>query len=81
MNRAVTFYPASGLRNSASGALGNTGSHGYAWHSAGTGSSAYFLRFISSVVSPVHIDSRAFGLSVRCVQNLLLFEKLNLLYG
>jgi hypothetical protein len=74
MNRAVTFYPASGYRYPTSGAFNVTGSAGYAWDSAVTGVNAYFLGVYPTLVYPMHSNSRAFGWSVRCVQHLLLLK-------
>jgi hypothetical protein len=81
MNRAVTSYPASGYRHRESGALGETGSSGFFRSSAVTDASSYALRFLSTYVGPSYNSNRAGSFSVRCVQHLLLFEKLNLLYG
>ena len=77
----VTFYPASGRREPSSGAFNVTGSTGYAWSCAVTGADGYYLSFNSSGVLPTNGDSRAYGRSVRCVQNLLLVKKSNLLFG
>jgi hypothetical protein len=81
MNRVVTFYPASGCRYSTSGAFIYTGGEGDCWSSAFTGASGCRLAFNPTAVSPLGSAGRAYGFPVRCVQNLLLFEKLNLLYG
>jgi hypothetical protein len=70
MDRVVTFYPASGLRNATSGAFANTGLVGYCWQSAVSVPNAYLLRFDSTTVSPPYVSNRAYGFSVRCVQNL-----------
>jgi hypothetical protein len=77
----VTFYPAAGRRALDSGAFGSTGSNGVYWSSAVSSANGYDLDFSSAVVNPTIGSNRAFGFSVRCVQHLLLFEKLNLLYG
>jgi uncharacterized protein (TIGR02145 family) len=60
-------YPASGYRNSASGALGGSGSGGYAWSSAVTGADGYRLSFSSAGVNPLSNNARAYGFPVRCV--------------
>jgi hypothetical protein len=70
--RVVTFYPASGLRSSTSGAFDVTGVSGYAWSFSRSGVIAYYLGFNSLVVYPSHSNARAFGFPVRCVQYLLL---------
>jgi hypothetical protein len=72
MNRVVTLYPAAGFRYQTSGAFSVVGSTGYAWSSAITGASAYFLSFPTTLVYPTTSHARAYGWSVRCVQNLLL---------
>ncbi|UEA86475.1 FISUMP domain-containing protein [Alistipes senegalensis] len=64
------FYPASGYRNRASGALTNVGSGGYSWSSSPTQSSASagFLYFNAAYVHPQGNYSRAYGFPVRCVR-------------
>ena len=75
------FYPASGLRGHTSGEFCATGSNGYAWSCAASGVNAFNLGFNSTVVYPMHSHGRAYGFPVRCVQNLLLLKKSNLLFG
>jgi hypothetical protein len=72
----VTFYPASGLRNSASGVFTATGSDGHWWSSAVSGISVCHAGFWSVYVNPTHLSTRAYGFPVRCVQNLLLLKKI-----
>jgi hypothetical protein len=68
-NESATF-PASGYRNVDDGALNDVGGNGVYWSSSVSGASyAYDLYFYSSNVSPASYDDRAWGLSVRCVQN------------
>ena len=43
VKKAVTFYPASGVRWQTSGAFNVTGSHGYVWSSAVSGASGVLL--------------------------------------
>jgi hypothetical protein len=69
----VTFYPASGLRMHTSGAFNVTGSYGFALSCALSGVNASSLGFWSAVY-PLNLAGRAFGLSVRCVQYLLLLK-------
>lgn len=60
------------LRNYNSGELANTSSNGYYWSSSpyyGGNSYAGYLYFSSGNVSPLNYNSRAYGFSVRCVQN------------
>ena len=66
----VTFYPASGLRAQSSGEFTVTGSYGYAWSVAVSGTNVYYLRFTSSDVAPMATANRANGFGVRCVQYL-----------
>ena len=70
LNGVVAFYPASGLRASASGGFWGAGVEGDYWFSAVSGVSASILRFASLNVNPPAANSRAWGFSVRCVQNL-----------
>lgn len=69
---ATDFYPASGYRSRASGALTNVGSDGYSWSSSPTQGSTYagFLNFSASYVSPQNNGYRAYGFPVRCVREL-----------
>jgi hypothetical protein len=69
-NESATF-PASGFRIGGDGALDGVGYYGICWGSSVSGaSSAYDLVFYSSGVDPAYgDDDRAYGPSVRCVQN------------
>ena len=64
------FYPASGYRSRASGALTNVGSGGYSWSSSPTQGStnAGYLNFSASNVNPQNNNYRANGFPVRCVR-------------
>ena len=64
------FYPASGYRSRASGALTNVGSGGYSWSSSPTQGStnAGYLNFSASNVNPQRNNFRAYGFPVRCVR-------------
>lgn len=68
---STTFYPAAGYRSYGSGQLGSVGSGGYYWssspYSSGSGN-AGSLYFSSGNVRPLYGDYRAYGFSVRCVQ-------------
>ena len=66
----VAFYPASGLRNHASGVFDVTGSTSFVWSIAVSGANACYLVFHSTIVYPTSSAGRARGLSVRCVQYL-----------
>ena len=81
MVRSGYFYPGSGLRYITSGAFIVTGSNGSAWSCAVIGANGCFLYFWSTGVASIYTAERAHGLSVRCVQNLLLLKKSNLLSG
>ena len=70
LNGVVALYPASGYRHSASGAFFSTGVDGRSWSCAVSGVNVYFLWFNATVVQPTDSNYRAFGRSVRCVQNL-----------
>ena len=64
------FYPASGYRYRASGALTSVGSNGFSWSSSPTQSSTYagYLGFYATLVYPQNNFSRAYGFPVRCVR-------------
>lgn len=63
-------FPMSGSRLSSDGSLSNVGSLGYVWlSSAYSQSRAYYLGFYSSSVYPQDSYSRAYGFSVRPVQD------------
>lgn len=64
-----TYYPASGCRDSSTGAFGGVGTYGFFWSaspSSTIGCNLYF-RSIGSV-SPASSSFRADGFAVRCVQ-------------
>ena len=62
------FFPASGFRYYSDGSLSRVGSHGYVWlSSANSQRTAYYLLFSSSSVYP-QSSYRAYGFSVRPVQ-------------
>lgn len=64
------FFPASGRRDPSDGSLHNVGSLGPVWlSSAYSQSSVYLLFFSSSTVKPQHYFNRAFGFSVRPVED------------
>ena len=66
------FLPAAGLRSNYSGELVGTSSNGYCWSSSpyyGGVSYAVGLGFYSGSVYPLNSNNRAYGFSVRCVQN------------
>lgn len=71
-HKGSLFLPAAGLRISGSGELAGTSSNGYFWssspHYRGNNSTGS-LYFSSGNVSPLGNGSRAYGFSVRCVQN------------
>lgn len=63
---------AAGLRNRETGALANVGTNGYYWSSSSRLAGDYragHLYFHSGYVNPLNLNYRAYGLSVRCVQN------------
>lgn len=63
------FFPASGYRYSSDGSLLSVGSSGYVWlSSAHSHRYAYFLLFNSDYVNPQNDYGRAYGFSVRPVQ-------------
>ena len=66
------LLPATGYRNTSTGALSNVGANGNYWSSSSYAAgypSAGDLHFLASGVGPLYSPLRAHGLSVRCVQN------------
>jgi hypothetical protein len=62
------YYPAAGYRNYSNGRFSDVGSFGTYWSASVTGSYGYCLDFSSGYVDPSYDYYRAFGYSVRCVQ-------------
>ena len=66
---STIWYPASGYRYSLDGALRNVGTNGYYWSVTPDSSNAYYLGFSNNGgVSPTSSYNRAYGFSVRCLQ-------------
>ncbi|WP_319504633.1 DUF4906 domain-containing protein [Bacteroides graminisolvens] len=64
-----TYYPASGYRDYSTGAFSTVGTNGYYWSASPSSTYGYSLSFGSSGgVSPAYGNYRAYGFSVRCVQ-------------
>jgi uncharacterized protein (TIGR02145 family) len=71
-HKGSLFLSAAGLRNNNRGELAYTSSYGYYWSSSpnyGAHSYAGSLYFNSGYVYPLNNNYRAYGFSVRCVQN------------
>lgn len=71
-HKGSLFLPAAGLRHYNSGELAYTSSYGYYWSLSpyyGGSNYAGYLYFSSSYVYPLGSSLRAYGFSVRCVQN------------
>ena len=71
-HKGSLFLPAAGLLYSNSGELASTSSYGYYWSSSpnyGGDNYAGILNFDSVYVYPPNSCYRAYGFSVRCVQN------------
>ena len=63
------WFPAAGCRGSNYGSMSSVGSDGFYWSSSPyNGNYGYSLYFYSSSVSPSYYSNRAYGFSVRCVQ-------------
>ena len=63
------FLPASGYRNFNDGSLDDVGSGGYFWSASPNSNYAYYLNFnYNGFVYPSNYYGRAFGQSVRCLQ-------------
>ncbi len=66
---STTWYPASGFRYYSDGGLGNVGNGGDYWSASPSGYYAYTLVFFyDGFVNPSYDNDRAFGFSVRCLQ-------------
>lgn len=71
-HKGSLFLPAAGLRYSNSGELAYASSYGYYWSSSpnyGGSNYAGSLYFSSGSAYPLYGNNRAYGFSVRCVQN------------
>ena len=66
---STIWYPASGSRNGYYGSLDDVGNCGYYWSASPRNSNAYYLFFnYYGEVYPSSPNTRAFGQSVRCLQ-------------
>ena len=65
---SVWFWPAAGFRSCSSGALSYVGSYSDYWSASPNRSLGYRLYFLSGDVYPASSSPRAYGFSVRCVQ-------------
>ena len=61
--------PAAGNRLRSSGGMNNVGSTGYYWSSTVSGTSARYLYFYASSVTPTSTYYRAYGFPVRCIKD------------
>ena len=71
-HKGSLFLPAAGLRYNNSGELADSSSYGYYWSSSpyyGGYGYAGGLNFGSGYVNPLNNSDRAYGFSVRCVQD------------
>lgn len=65
---AMVFFPAAGCRNHSVGTANNRGANGYYWSSR-PGRGAYTVSFYGgNTITSMDDDYRAYGYSVRCVQ-------------
>ena len=63
------WYPASGYRSDLAGGLDNVGNSGSYWSASHNGYYAYYhYIYYNGYVHPSSYDNRAYGFSVRCVQ-------------
>jgi hypothetical protein len=66
---STVFFPASGTRSDATGAVSFVGVFGYAWSSSPSGTNGYSLIFYGTGVLPASSSyPRALGYPVRCVR-------------
>ena len=61
--------PAAGYRSHWSGNMNSVGSNGYYWSSTVSGTSARGPNFYASSVYPTTTNSRAYGFTVRCIED------------
>lgn len=66
--KIMDWYPSTGRRSYGSGSFYRVGDYGYYWSASVSGTFAKYLVFTMSGVYLGYTDSRAYGLSVRCVQ-------------
>ena len=66
---SIGYYPAAGGRDGLDGALVAVGNRGFYWSASVRDTFAYYLNFYDGIVSPLNLNLRAAGLSVRCVKN------------
>lgn len=65
----TNWFPASGYRNYSDGSMNTVGGNGFYWSASPLSSyDGYCLYFNSSSVDPSYGNGRAYGFSVRCVQ-------------
>jgi hypothetical protein len=66
----IIWYPASGCRSNDDGSLGYVGIYGnFYWSASAASYYAYYLYFNDNgLVGPSNFDNRAYGQSVRCLQ-------------
>jgi uncharacterized protein (TIGR02145 family) len=64
----IGFWPAAGYRNSSSGSLLVVGSYGDYWSASPYSNYGYYQTFLSGSQFPASYGRRAYGYSVRCVQ-------------
>ncbi|MDD3211528.1 MAG: hypothetical protein PHH34_10345, partial [Bacteroides graminisolvens] len=65
----IGYYPASGYRYYSTGAFNVVGTYGFYWSASPNSTYGYSLYFNSSgSVNPADNNLRAYGFSVRCVQ-------------
>ena len=63
------WFPAAGYRSSVDGSMSSVGSYGTYWSASPNSENyGYYLLFGSGDVSPAYYYNRAYGFSVRCVQ-------------
>ena len=64
----MAWFPASGYRRVVSGGLNSVGNIGYYWSASVSSTRVIFMHFTMNDVVPSSTCSRAYGFSVRCVQ-------------
>jgi hypothetical protein len=66
------FFPASGLRDPSNGSSRKLGTDGIGWSSTQVNATnGYNLGFTSTASNPANNNSKAYGFTVRCVQEII----------
>lgn len=62
------WYPAEGFRDRTTAMLNTVGSYGHCWSAGSSNFNAFYLHFTITSITPSNAYYRAYGFSVRCIQ-------------